>query len=60
MTEQNPEPTEDAPEPTGSGRFALYNETLEQYVSPVVDNRRDLADARKAQPKDHTLSVREV
>lgn len=68
-----PEPTpEPTPEPdvkpktkskdtgTGSGRFAVYNETLTQYVGPVVDKKPTQAEASKLVPKGHKATVREV
>lgn len=65
-----PEPTPD-PEPAkptkaskvageGSGRFAVYNKTLLQFVGPVVDKKPTTADAKKLVPEGHQLEVREV
>jgi hypothetical protein len=37
----------EAPKPTGSGRFAVYDTTLLRYVGGVSDKRPSKADANK-------------
>lgn len=58
----DPEPTstEDTPKGTGSGRYAVFNATLTQYVGPVMDKKPTAADAKKVVPKGHKAEVREV
>lgn len=73
--EQLPTPPPPAPKPdpepepeakrtkassTGSGRFAVYNATLTQYVGSVMDERPKQADANKMVPKGHKAEIREV
>jgi hypothetical protein len=44
----------------GSGRFAVYNKTLLQFVGPVVDKKPTTAEAKKLVPEGHQIEVREV
>lgn len=61
MTDPTPEPVAAIEaEPDRPTRYALYDDTLEQFVSGVVTSKSKLAEARKAQPKDHQLTIREV
>ena len=46
--------------PSGSGRFAVYDATLTQYVGSVMDERPKQADANKMVPKGHKAEIREV
>lgn len=58
-----PTPSEDIkakPDPTGSGRYCVYDLTLTQYVGPVVDKKPTTADAKKLVRKGHKFEVREV
>lgn len=48
------------PEATGSGRYAVYDLTLTQYVGGVVDKKPTQADAKKLVRKGHKFEVREV
>jgi len=47
------------PEPTGSGRFAVYDNRIRQFVGGVVDKRPTKAEAKKAAGHDD-VEVREV
>lgn len=58
-----PEPTPDVapkPEATGSGRYAVYNTTLGQYVGPVTTSKPKAAEAKALVPQGHKYEVREV
>lgn len=64
MTEQNqntpPENTE-APESTGSGRFAAFNESLSMYVGGVRDSKAEANEVAKGiREGGHKATVREV
>lgn len=54
------------PEPTGSGRFAVYDHDLGQYVSGVMDKSnatkaaRDMAKDEEAHTNGHKLEAVEV
>lgn len=47
------------PENKGSGRFAVYDKTLERYVGTVQDSKPTSTDARKL-TGDHGYAIREV
>lgn len=44
----------------GSGRFAVYDLTLERYVSEVMDTKPSSKDAKAAVAEGHTYKVIEV
>lgn len=64
---QLPEPT-DPPEPvkarSGAAaeptRYAVYDDTLTQYVGPVTTRKPSKADAAKLVRKGHDFTIREV
>lgn len=65
MTETSPETpaegvTSRSAEPTGSGRFAVYDTTLRRFVGPVVDKRPSKAAANKLVHTADAYEVREV
>jgi hypothetical protein len=55
--EATPEPAK--PEPTGSGRFAVYDNRILQFVGGVVDKRPTKAEAKRAAGHDD-VEIREV
>lgn len=63
--EPTPQPPDDPtppapPEQSGTGRFAVYDETIRQYVGGVVDKRPTKAEARKLVREGHDFTVKEV
>lgn len=63
MTDQTPQPAPQTPaepkaEPTGSGRYAQYDKTLQRFVGGVVDKRTGIDKSLRV--KGHDYEVREV
>lgn len=48
------------PDATGSGRYCVYDLTLTQYVSAVLDKKPTATEAKAMVPKGHKVEVREV
>lgn len=57
-TQPDPQPAEAKAEPTGSGRYAQYDRTLQRFVGGVVDKRTAIDKSLRV--KGHDYEVREV